>query len=51
MIDNPKYTDILCYNANKEYMEKYRILIETIKESIQLTREQEEFYLKGVRMK
>lgn len=38
-----------CYNADKEYIEKYRKINGTIKESIKLTGEQEEFYLKWCR--
>ena len=34
------------YGASKEYIEKYRKIIEVIKESTKLTKEQEEFYLK-----
>jgi len=34
------------YNTSKEYIEKYRKVIDFIKESIKLTKEQEEFYLK-----
>jgi hypothetical protein len=34
------------YNASKDYVKKYRKIIEVIKESIKLTKEQEEFYLK-----
>ncbi|NSW92648.1 MAG: hypothetical protein HPY74_18705, partial [Firmicutes bacterium] len=33
------------YNASQEYIEKYRKVIDFIKESIKLTKEQEEFYL------
>jgi len=34
------------YSVSKEYIEKYKRVIDRIKEYIQLTREQEEFYLK-----
>lgn len=35
-----------CYNADKLYIQKYQKLIDTIKESVKLTCEQEEYYLK-----
>ncbi len=34
------------YSVSKEYIEKYKRVIDRIKEYIQLTRAQEEFYLK-----
>jgi hypothetical protein len=34
------------YSLSNEYIEKYRTIVGFIKESLQLTREQEEFYLK-----
>ncbi len=34
------------YYASKEYIEKYRKIAGFVKESLQLTREQEEFYLR-----